>query len=201
MLTIKAQPGMESKYITCPVCGTKSKFTDFKKVTTQQNPDQDPATNYGYGPKTGNNEEKTQYAHSGDHTRYQTDPKTNLGEMGKRNLTIGALRLASTNTLIQLKPGRNVVGRKSANSGANIQINTGENRSMSREHIVIDVKKHPVEGIIHCVSLYKDKVNKTFVGTEQLLPGDVLILQPGTIIKLPDATLRFEIPDEERTVF
>lgn len=201
VLTIKAQPGMESKFITCPSCEIKNPFIKFRKVTPQQKPQQDPPTDYGYGHQRPQEEEKTQYRHSEEHTQYQyQDSKTKTGQAVHRNMTVGVLRLAGTNNTFQLKPGRNVIGRQSSNSGANFQINTGDKRSMSREHIVIDVKQHPGQGIIHCLSLYKEKVNKTFVDAEQLLPGDVIILQPGQIIKLPDAVLRFDIPDEERTM-
>ncbi|MDE6553803.1 MAG: FHA domain-containing protein [Muribaculaceae bacterium] len=200
VLTIKAQPGMESKFITCPSCEIKNPFVKFRKVVPQQKAEQDPPTDYGYGHRRPQPEEKTQYRHSEEHTQYQQqDPKTRTGEGLNRNMTVGVLRLAGSNTTFQLKPGRNVVGRKSSNSGADFQIETGDKRSMSREHIVIDVKRHPANGIIHCLSLFKEKVNKTFVGSEQLLPGDVIILQPGHIIKLPDAVLKFDIPDEERT--
>ncbi len=72
---------------------------------------------------------------------------------------------------------------------------------MSREHIVIEVKKLPVKGFVHYVSLYKEKVNKTSIGNEPLLYGDCVVLNHGDIIKLPDATLRFEIPDGEETDF
>lgn len=201
VLTIKAQQGMESKFITCPSCEIKNPFTKFRRVVAQREPQQDPPTDYGYARKRPQEEEKTQYRRSEEHTQYQNqDPRTQTGQVHNRNMTVGALRLAGTNTTFQLKPGRNVIGRKSSNSGAGFQIDTGDKRSMSREHIVIDVKKHPGQGIIHCLSLYKEKVNKTFIGSEQLLPGDVIILQPGDIIKLPDAVLKFEIPDEERTI-
>lgn len=101
----------------------------------------------------------------------------------------------------QLKPGRNIIGRKGQNSDANFQIDTADKRSMSREHIVIEVKKLPVKGFVHYVSLYKEKVNKTSIGNEPLLYGDCVVLNHGDIIKLPDATLRFEIPDGEETDF
>ena len=70
---------------------------------------------------------------------------------------------------------------------------------MSREHIVIEIKKVPAKGFVHYLSLYKEKVNKTFVGNEPLVYGDCIILNHGDIIKLPDADLRFEIPNEDDT--
>ncbi len=125
------------------------------------------------------------------------DPET---EYGNPNLTIGILKIMDTNVSYQLKLGRNVIGRKSTTSKANFQINTGEKRSMSREHIVIDVKEEKYKGFVHYISLYKEKVNKTFVGSEQLHYNDcVIILKQGDIIKLPDAVLIFDIPDDEAT--
>ena len=115
------------------------------------------------------------------------------------NLTLGRVKICGTAISYQLRPGRNVIGRKGAKSGADFQIDTGENRFMSREHIVIEVKKLPSKGFVHYVSLFKEKVNKTSVGDEPLLFGDCIVLNHGDIIKLPDANLKFEIPDDEAT--
>ena len=200
VLSVKEQPGMVSKSLTCPVCGTRNKFIDFRNITPKQEVNQDPDTEYENGNKYHKGQENTQYQQTGELTQYQQqDRDTGIGD-SRNQKNIGLIQIVGSNLTFQLKLGCNVIGRKSANSGANFQINTGEKRSMSREHILIDVKKHPSKGLIHCVSLYKEKVNKTFVGSEQLLFGDCIILKPGDIIKLPDAELKFDIPDEERTI-
>ena len=87
----------------------------------------------------------------------------------------------------------------SSKSEAGIQIYTADSRAMSREHIVIDVKNVPGKGFVHTLSLYKEKVNPTFIGSEPLVYGDRIVLTHGDVIRLPDTTLKFELPDEEAT--
>ena len=82
---------------------------------------------------------------------------------------------------------------------AKIQIPAGENRRMSREHLVIEVKKISGKGFVHYVSLCKEKQNATFLNEERIAFGDCLVLKDRDVLRLPDATLRFEIPDEEET--
>ena len=70
---------------------------------------------------------------------------------------------------------------------------------MSREHLVIEIKKIPGKGFVHCASLYKEKVNPTFIGQNKLEYGDCVILHHRDLIRLPDVEARFEIPDNEAT--
>ena len=184
VLSVKNQPGIETKNVTCPICKHKYPFTQFKKVIPANSND-DPDTEYPNG------DESTSYAYGGD-----SDEKTDFGEM---NFTLGKVKLIGTGISYQLKVGRNIIGRKGTKSNANFQIDTAEKRSMSREHIVIEVKKVPGKGFVHYVSLFKEKVNKTYIGNEPLLYGDCIVLNHGDIIKLPDASLKFEIPDDEGT--
>lgn len=181
VLSIKNQPGLESKSVTCPICKHKYPFTQFKVVTPDTNKDDDPPTDYPGG------EERTSYGEG---------KPTDLGTM---NFTQGRVVVVGTGVSYRLKPGRNIIGRKASKSNADFGIDTGENRKMSREHIVIEIKKVPAKGFVHYLSLYKEKVNKTFVGNEPLVYGDCIILNHGDIIKLPDADLRFEIPNEDDT--
>ena len=177
ILSVKNQPGIESKNVTCPICKHKYPFTQFKRVDKTGNTGDDPDTEYPGG--NGHNDEST--------------------DLGQLNFTIGRLKVSGAGTTFRLKPGRNVIGRKATKSGADFQIDTGEQRAMSREHIVVEVKKVPSKGFVHYLSLFKEKVNKTWLGNEQLLFGDVIVLNHGDIIKLPDVTLIFEIPDDEAT--
>lgn len=186
VLSVKNQPGIETKNVTCPICKHKYPFTQFKRVVSTANND-DPDTEYP------GDDEHTSYAYDG-----RSGEDTDLGEI---NFTLGKVRLLGTGISYQLKIGRNVIGRKGTKSNANFQIDTGEKRSMSREHIVIEVKKVPAKGFVHYISLFKEKVNKTFIGNEPLLYGDCIVLNHGDVIKLPDATLKFDIPDEEGTEF
>lgn len=182
VLSVKNQPGIETKNVTCPVCRHRYPFTQFKRVA----------------PPVRSNESDTEYPVGEDRTSYEAEEKTKIGN--RPNYTLGKVTVVDSGLSYQLRPGRNVIGRKGQKSGANFQIDTADKRSMSREHIVIDVKKHPVKGFVHYVSLYKEKVNQTFICNEPLLYGDCIVLNHGDLIKLPDATLRFEISDGEETV-
>ena len=170
-LRIRQTPGMESKNITCPNCKQTSPFIKFKKVV--------PIEEESITCFPGNN-------------------RTNQ-EVNPENLIIGRLVVPLSGISFQLQPGKNIIGRKVTSSTANIQIPTGENKRLSREHLIIEVKRMPSNGFIHYVSLYKEKVNKTYINNTELLFGDILILQHGDIIKLPDIELKFEIPDAEAT--
>lgn len=184
VLSVKNQPGIETKNVTCPICKHKYPFSQFRRVQ-QTVINEDPGTDYP------DEDERTRYDEkkgSGEYTHY-----------GQSNFTIGKLRILGTGITYQLKPGRNVIGRKAQRSVADFQVDTGGGRSMSREHIVIEVKKIPSKGFVHYLSLFKDRVNKTYVGSEPLVYGDCIILTDGDIIKLPDANLKFEIPDNEDT--
>lgn len=179
VLSVRNQPGIDTKNVTCPICKHKYPFSRFRRVTSASSA-ADPGTQY---PQS---EEPTSYG-----AGINTAPEVNL--------TLGKVTVIGTGVSFQLRPGRNIIGRKAQKSDANFQIDTGENRAMSREHIVIEVKKVPLKGFVHYVSLYKEKVNTTLVGNDPLLYGDCLVLNHGDRIRLPDATLRFDIPDGEET--
>lgn len=173
VLTVPLQPGIESKNVTCPVCKNKNPFTAFSQVkaAAEQYSDQGPITVYGGGSQ---NE-----AHL--------------------NFTLGILHQTNRGEKFQLRPGVNVIGRKAPSSSATVQLPcpAGEKR-MSREHIVIEVKKVPGKGFVHYLSLYKEKVNKTYVDNSELTWGDKVILKHGDSIQLPGLALRFEIPTENQ---
>ncbi|MCH5311611.1 MAG: FHA domain-containing protein [Prevotella sp.] len=178
VLSVKNQLGIESKHVTCPICKHKYPFTQFKRVIQSLSND-DPDTEYP----------------DDEHTSYRGEET----ELDQVNFTLGKLKLLGTGISYQLKPGRNVIGRKGTKSIANFQIDIAEKRTMSREHVVIDVKKVPLKGFVHYISLFKERVNKTYIGNNLLLYGDCIVLNHGDIIKLPDASLQFEIPDDEAT--
>lgn len=196
VLSVKKQPGIESKNVTCPVCKHKYPFSQFKVVVKNAN-NEDSKTEYPNRPSAS--DDRTSYGNGDDNTQYagKEDGRTVIN--WERNLIVGKLAVIGTGISYQLKPGRNVIGRKASNSTADFQIDTAEKRNMSRDHIVIEVGKVPGKGFVHYLSLYKEKVNETFVGNERLLFGDRVILHHGDVIKLPDAGLKFEIPDSEAT--
>ena len=184
VLSVKNQPGLERAMLTCPVCSRKQPFTSYKK----HEPKKAPSPN-------------TKYPGMDD-----SETNINLGGMGgmqasnnTASMIIGQLTVDGTSIKFPLSEGMNVIGRQAASSKASIQIPTGSNQHLSREHLVIEVKKVPMKGMVHYISLYKEKVNPTKVGNQDLMYGDKIILNNGDIISLPDVKLRFEIPDEDST--
>lgn len=175
ILSVKNQPGIETRNVTCPICKNKYPFSSFKRVA----------------PSTPSDDSSTQYPGQDDCTSFAP----------QQNNIIGRIVVEDSGRTFQLKPGRNIIGRKGQKSTADFQIDTAEKRAMSREHIVIEVKKMPAKGFVHYISLSKEKVNRTTIGKSQLLYGDCLILNHGDIINLPDASLRFELPDDEGTQY
>lgn len=175
VLSVRNQPGIETKNVTCPVCGHKYPFSQFRRVK---------AAAYGQDPDTV----------------YPGEEKTATELPPAEDFTLGKLLVMGSDVAFQLRPGRNVVGRKASKSAADFQIDTAEGRRMSREHIVVEVKKVPGRGFVHYLSLFKEKVNPTFVGDDPLLYGDCIVLSHGDILKLPDAFLKFVIPDDEGTL-
>lgn len=183
VLSVRNMPGIESKNVTCPICKHKFPFTQFRRVSPVPGNEEDPQTEYPF--------QRDNIANS--------DTERTTAIAGAPNFSLGRLLIPGSGIYFQLKPGRNVVGRKGQKSMADFQIDTPDKRNMSREHLIIEVKKIPVKGFVHYASLFKEKVNKTFIGSEQLLFGDCIVLNNGDLIKLPDAILKFEIPDEEAT--
>lgn len=176
VLTVKRVPGIEDKYVTCPVCNTRMRFTDFTIV--------------GAGGNSGNDDD-TQYA-----------GMQGAGAAGaERNPVPGMLTMkGQPQKTYKLRPGVNIIGRRATNSNATIQIDCPGKR-MSREHLVIEVSRQPGEGYIHYARLYKSQVNATFINGLQLEDGDILELYHGNVISLPDVELIFTIPDGDETEF
>lgn len=181
ILAVKMQPGIENKKVTCPVCKESSSFKLFKKIAEKK-------------------EEHTEYPNQDEETNYKTKEETETG-LGL-NFTLGKLMIPIKGfPSFQLKIGKNIIGREASASEASCRLPMSDNRRMSREHLVIDVKKVPGKGFVHYASLYKQRVNDTFINNERLEYGDCIILNHGDLIKLPDITVKFEIPDEEGTEF
>ncbi|MCH5223542.1 MAG: FHA domain-containing protein [Muribaculaceae bacterium] len=169
VLKIKAAPGIDNASLCCPVCKKTSPFSQFKKFVAEES-----------------------------ETQFVNHPGSGNSASGLKSV-IGKLVIPSKGIAFQLKLGRNIIGRKASTSTANFQISTGESKRLSREHIIIDVKRLSSGGVAHHVSLVKERVNKTYLNNSELTFGDTLILQNGDMIKLPDVNILFELPDEERT--
>lgn len=183
VLSVKNIPDIDKKNVTCPICKQTNRFVNYKLITPNAIGGTKPSGNEVY------NSQRSYESSSNEETQY-----------GPMNFTIGRLKLHGSNISYQLKPGKNEVGRKSKNSLVDFQIDTGESRRMSRNHLVIEVVKENHKGYVHYVSLSKENVNPTTVNGNPMCYGvDKVILNNGAIIKLPDAELRFIIPDEEAT--
>lgn len=182
VLSVKDEPGLNEKSTTCPVCEKRSQIKDFKRVVTQQ-------------------EEKTHYPGMDAPTQYATD-QTQIKQNPTKNNTLGKLKVLPNGPSFQLRPGRCIVGRRHEEGAhADFEIITNCKR-MSRQHLVIEVKKEAGTGFVHYISLYGQKANATFVGENKLEVGDCLVLNDGDTITLPDMpdiNVRFEIPDSEKT--
>lgn len=178
VLSVPPQPNIESKNVTCPVCKNRAPFTSYKLKSAAPSGD---ATSYG--------QRGSQPVKSG---------RTEI-QYGKLNLNTGVISVPSMSLAYPLRKGRNVIGRKGAESSADFQIPAASKR-MSREHLVIDVEFDKTVGYRHIASLYKEKVNDTFIGADKLEYGDRIVLTHGQTIKLPDLDIRFTIPDSDGTV-
>jgi pSer/pThr/pTyr-binding forkhead associated (FHA) protein len=101
--------------------------------------------------------------------------------------------LADGDTLEQVFPlreGLSVIGRKSATaSRATIGIATTD-RSMSREHICIEVKKEEKSGYKHYLSDNNSK-NHTLYNSNYLGDGEVVVLSDNDEIIIGHTVLRF----------
>lgn len=174
VLVVKGGPGLENRRLTCPVCKETSPFSSFKTVVSKV--------------------EKTVYPGS-DTDEEDTDTDIERSSDG----TAGRLRPSDLHLPpFQLKVGKTVIGRKASSSKADIQIPTGESRRMSREHLMIEVKKTPDRGYIHYLSMCKENLNATFLNDERIEFGDCFALKDGDVLQLPDMTLTFEFSPEGR---
>lgn len=123
-------------------------------------------------------------------------PQTPSGELGQ------LLFDPATLSPVTLKAGNNIIGRKSDKSSAQIQVPINNNSNLtSREHIKIEVKEVAGIGIVHYLSLYKEKTNNTYYNNKLMKFGDCFILKNGDIIKLPDFTITFVLPDKNDTIY
>lgn len=178
ILSIKNQPGLERKNVTCPVCKQMRPFTQYKRYIAK--------AAYPCRP-----DGVTQYRESQEGTRI---------EMG-HPLALGKLILTSTGKVFPLRPGRNVIGREAKASDTDIQIETGSSRRMSRAHVVIEVVRVPGKGYVHQAKLFKERCNPTYVNRTRLEYGDCIVLHHSDVLQLPDAELRLDISYGDETEF
>ena len=169
VISIKYQAGIEHKSLTCPVCKRSSSLADYKPYVAPLE----------------------------EHTCY---PSANITGADSVNVSlIGSLINPTTGQSYKLKIGENIVGRRAAITKATIGLDTSTNKRISREHLIISVSLVNGRGLIHTLSLYKERLNPTFVNGVPLSFGDRVILKHGDIINLPDLDLTFQIPDPDLT--
>ena len=155
--------------ITCKACGAKSPFAAWN---TWKGKTEEPGTQYVIGG--------------------QTTSRPTSDEMA-------VLKLAGPEVkCFPLKLGKNVIGRYSASSGADIQIDTDQMHTMSREHAIIEVSEANGK-YWYKFSLYKEKLNETKVAGMKLTFGDKLYLNSGDKINLAGTELEFRISQVDAT--
>ncbi len=93
--------------------------------------------------------------------------------------------------IFPLHEGVFIVGRKSSASKADLMIETGD-RSMSREHIRIEVKKEPRGGYKHYLSDNNSK-NHTLYKSNYLEEGEIVVLNNNDEIVIGHTILRFNV--------
>jgi pSer/pThr/pTyr-binding forkhead associated (FHA) protein len=89
----------------------------------------------------------------------------------------------------QLSEGVIIVGRKAKVSAATICIQTGD-KTMSRSHLRIEVKKNPKGGYFHCLSDNNSK-NNTLYNGKCIESGDVVVLKDNDEIVMGRTIVRF----------
>lgn len=165
-LIVRNTSGIERMTVPCPICGTKSPFTAFRKVVER-------------------GDDVTQVPGSGDDGPvYPALP--------------GAFRVDGGGVLA-LREGEQVIGRRSPRSCAALQIDTGGERRVSREHLKVEVRRTG-SGYRHLLSLAKSEVNPTFVNGVRLSFGDCIELKEGMTVGLPGIDMTFFLPDPDATM-
>lgn len=167
--------GIESKSFNCPKCKVPHKYSEYIPYTKPQDENE---------------------AQIGDVERFrsanielpvQTD-ETDLASV-KQNATIGSLRLPGVSEPVQLKVGRNTIGREAKTSTASIQINDST-KTMSRSHYNIDVLVFG-NTVRHLLSVVLDAKNDTKLNGVKLESTDKLVLNDGDIIRSGKVEVEF----------
>lgn len=177
VLQVRNQAGIEKLSVACPNCHEKFNVGEGIKSYQAKAVADSEATEYGP-------QKKAQ-----DHEHTIIEKGTMLGELletgtGKRH---------------KLKVGTNTIGRAAQSGAANIQV-PDPTKKMSREHAIIEVTPMSDGSYRHFLRNWKNK-NKTYVGNEVLEPDESIVLQDGQLVKFGAVTMRFILPDDEKTEF
>lgn len=169
VLSVKYQANIEHKSLTCPVCKRSSLLSEYKPYIARQE----------------------------EHTCYPSIDNTG-SDSGDKCL-VGHLFVPSSGKSYGLSIGENIIGRNAAITKATVKIDAPTHKRISREHLIISVSLITGRGLIHALSLYKERLNPTSVNGVPLSFSDRVILKHGDIINLPDLDLVFQIPDLDMT--
>ena len=116
-------------------------------------------------------------------------PVSGETQLGGFNVMHNSCYLKFGDKRYDLQVGSNSVGRKANSSQADVQIDT-EDRYMSRQHAIINVRRLP-DGSIKCdISNDKNK-NATSINGALLLQGDAIVLHDGDLIQMGNTTVTF----------
>lgn len=205
------RPQMETYLVTCTKCKYKGPFPKFEVVgeipdSESKKDIKEQVKNEQKPPKVPEKETPPLVPHDNDNSNQPyketppPKPPIDVDYWPVLNILPGQLRDESTGYVYELKRGRNVVGRQSANSDADVQIPTGGDKHMSRKHLVISVSMVKDRGLVPVAELYKQEVNATYINGTRLSYGDRVELKDGDTIGLPGKSLKYEIPDTEETM-
>lgn len=180
VLTVGYFNGIEAKSFTCPKCRQVHKYSDCRPYVQEE--DQTDLRHVVH-------QKERLEAASGK--TFTDDECTQFND--SRDSLIGNLKIHGSDTIIQLKKGRNIIGRKASSSKADIQL-SDESNTMSREHFYIDVL---IQGgkVIHILSVCPTAKNSTLLNDTVVGKADKLILHEGYNIKAGrNIVLDFIIP-------
>ncbi|MDR1055740.1 MAG: FHA domain-containing protein [Prevotellaceae bacterium] len=194
------------RLIKCPKCSYQGQTADFKEIAVKKlycpNCDADFTIKLNKAPKTITCPKCKRTEITGKYSDKPKGRETNNmpGETTITNTqtTIGPDKLYKPVKLIlakdegcwtdrnlitvDLKRGKNTLGRKSPNSPASIQLSTTDSY-MSKNHAIIEVFMKADASFEHRFSDNHSK-NGTFCNELKLEPGEVIILSPGDTIRL-----------------
>jgi uncharacterized Zn finger protein (UPF0148 family) len=167
VLSAKDDPKNAGKYVTCPNCHEKRKFSEFKRVVPRIPTDVDEST------ERGNKE--------------LPDEKTEL--TSPKDASPGYLFDRKTGMYYALSKGVSIVGRKPLKSApkADIPIVTTD-QGMSRAHMKVKVTL-AVDGCYHVYVSNAENMNPTYINGELLADEDWVGIRHRDIIKLCDTEL------------
>jgi len=103
----------------------------------------------------------------------------------QKNVSKGMLKCGGG--LYHLQSGKNVIGRKSSKSEADVQISTND-KHMSRTHAVIKMTRISDGSLKALISCCKDRLT-TIVGGQSLAVGDEVVLTSGITLILGETSL------------